>query len=126
MSAAERQIRVIICDDAPELCELTRIDLERDPRLSVVGVAADGEAAVALSAALHPDVVMLDLAMPNVDGLEALPRVRSAAPDAAVIVFSGFSAGRIAEAALERGAHRYLEKGEPAERIREAVYEVAV
>jgi DNA-binding NarL/FixJ family response regulator len=123
---ASGQIRIVICDDAPELCELTRIDLERDPGLVVVGIAGDGEAAVALSASLRPDVIMLDLAMPNVDGLEALPRLRKAAPDAAVIVFSGFSGGRMAEAALERGAHRYVEKGESAERIREAVYEVAV
>jgi len=86
VSGVRRQIRIFICDDAPELRELTRHRLEWDPALSVVGEAGDGEAAVALIAQLCPDVVMLDLSMPNVDGLEALPRVRDAAPSAGVIV----------------------------------------
>jgi DNA-binding NarL/FixJ family response regulator len=125
LSRGRRQIRVFLCDDAPEIRALTRCRLEHDPALLVVGEAGDGEAAVALIAQLCPDVVMLDLSMPNVDGLEALPRVRDAAPDARVIVYSGLAAHRVAAIALERGAHRYLEKGESAQRIREVVHEVA-
>jgi DNA-binding NarL/FixJ family response regulator len=126
VNEARRQIRIVVCDDAPECCELTRLRLEWDPALTVVGVAGDGETALELISLLRPDVVMLDLAMPHVDGFAALPRVRDAAPDARVIVLSGFSADRVAAKALERGADRYLEKGESAEGIRQAVYEVVV
>jgi DNA-binding NarL/FixJ family response regulator len=119
------QIRIVICDDAPEVCELTRLVLEGDPLLSVVGVAGDGEAAVELIAALMPDVLILDLAMPKLDGLEVLTRLRAVAPATRVIVVSGFAAARIAAVALAHGADRYLEKGQCAERIRETVYEVA-
>jgi len=124
VSGVRRQIRVFLCDDAPELRELTRCRLEWDPALLVVGEAGDGEAAVALIAQLCPDVVMLDLSMPNVDGLEALPRVRDAAPGARVIVYSGLAAHRVAAIALERGADRYLDKRESAERVRQVVHEV--
>jgi two-component system, chemotaxis family, chemotaxis protein CheY len=125
LSAPREQIRIVVCDDAPEVCELTRLILERDPGLSVVGVAGDGEAAVELIAALLPDVAILDLAMPKVDGLAALLRVRAVSPATGVIVLSGFAARRLAGVALAHGADRYLEKGGPADRIREAVYEVA-
>jgi DNA-binding NarL/FixJ family response regulator len=126
LTAAGEQIRIVVCDDAPEVRELTRLLLELDPGLSVVGLAADGEAAVELIGALLPDVAILDLAMPKVDGLQALPRLRAVAPATRVIVVSGFAAARLAAVAIAHGADRYLEKGEPAERIREAVYEVAV
>jgi DNA-binding NarL/FixJ family response regulator len=125
VSGHRGQVRVFLCDDAPELRALTKCRLEHDPELLVVGEAGDGEAAVALIAQLRPDVVLLDLSMPNMDGMEALPRLLDAAPNARVIVYSGLAAERVAAIALARGAHRYLEKGESAERVREAVREVA-
>jgi DNA-binding NarL/FixJ family response regulator len=119
-------VHVYLCDDVPELRQLLRIILEEDPDLLVVGESGDAEIGIEEIAELQPNVVLLDLSMPGMDGLEALPLIRRAAPGTAVIVFSGFTEARMASLVLERGADRYIEKGEPLERVREAVRELAV
>jgi DNA-binding NarL/FixJ family response regulator len=118
-------IRIFLCDDVPELRALLRYGLEEDARLEVVGEAGTAEEAIRAVAGLRPDVVLLDLSMPGMDGLEALPLLRVAAPEAAVIVFSGFAADRMRAPALALGAARYIEKGEPLDAVRTAVREVA-
>ena len=117
-------VRVYLCDDVPELRQLMRVILEEDADLCVVGEAGDAAVGIEEIAELQPDVVVLDLSMPGMDGLEALPLIRRAAPDTHVIVFSGFTEERMAALALDRGAARYIEKGEPIERVREAVREL--
>ena len=92
----------------------------------MVGEAGDAEIGIEEIAELQPNIVLLDLSMPGMDGLEALPLIRRAAPGTAVIVFSGFTEARMASLVLEHGADRYIEKGEPLERVREAVRELAV
>lgn len=119
-------VDVYLCDDVPELRKLLRIVLEEDSDLHVVGEAGDAETGIEEIAELQPHVVLLDLSMPGLDGLEALPLIRRAAPDTSVIVFSGFSEERMGELVLERGAERYIEKGKPLEDVRAAVREVAV
>ena len=103
--------RVLVVDDAEDLRLLLRVRIETSDSLTVVGEAADGVAAVEQARELQPDLVMLDLAMPRMDGLEALPLIREAVPGVRVIVLSGFDRGSMAERALAAGADHYVVKG---------------
>jgi DNA-binding NarL/FixJ family response regulator len=118
-------IRVYLCDDVPEFRALMRFALEDDRDIEVVGEAGDGHAAVEGVSETRPHVVLLDLSMPDCDGLEAIPRLREVAPDTAIIVLSGFGAGRMSPQVLAAGAHGYIEKGESFAGIRRAVHEAA-
>lgn len=118
-------ISVVICDDVPELRRLTRVVLEEDGEIQVVGEAADGREALEVIERLQPDVVVLDLSMPELDGLEAIPIIHQVAPKAEICVFSGFEEGKVAEVALRLKASRYVRKGAPLEELRTAVRELA-
>ncbi|MBV9830351.1 MAG: response regulator transcription factor [Marmoricola sp.] len=102
---------VLVVDDADDLRMLLRSRMDGRRGLTVVGEAADGLAAVELASELQPDLVMLDLAMPRMDGLEALPLIRAAVPGVRVIVLSGFNQNTLAEKAMQAGADRYVIKG---------------
>jgi DNA-binding NarL/FixJ family response regulator len=118
-------VRVFLCDDVPDIRMLMRFALEEDPSLNVVGEADDGVAAVEGIASMQPDIVLLDLSMPGLDGLEVIGRLREVSPQTGIIIFSGFAADRMSVVALDQGADRYLEKGEPLETVRRVVLEVA-
>lgn len=120
-----RPISIYLCDDVPELRALLRYGLEEDPGLRVVGEAGNAQAGIEGVAAERPDVLLLDLSMPGMDGLEAIPRMREVSPETAIVVFSGFAADRMRQPALDLGAVAYLEKGEPLERVRATVRSVA-
>ena len=79
--------------------------------MRVLGEAADGNDAVVQAARLQPSVILLDLAMPIRSGLEALPELRQVAPDATIIVISGFAGSIVADDVIALGAAVYLEKG---------------
>ena len=119
-------IRILIADDYLPFRTMLRYLLGEQADFEVVGEAPDGEVAVRLAEELRPDVVMLDLAMPNLDGWEAIPLLRRIAPDARIVVLSGFPLNRMSDASLHDQIARYLEKGEPAEVICGAVREAAV
>lgn len=102
--------RVLVVDDAEDLRTLLCLRMAR-MGFDVVGEAADGVAAVEKAAEEQPDLVMLDLAMPHMDGLEALPLIRAAVPGVRVIVLSGFNEGTLAEEAMSAGADHYVVKG---------------
>lgn len=82
--------RVLLIDDAAELRILLRLLIERDGRLEVVGEAGDGRAGIEQATATQPDLVVLDLAMPVLDGLGAAPLIKQAAPAARIVVLTGF------------------------------------
>jgi DNA-binding NarL/FixJ family response regulator len=113
--------RVFIADDVEAIRALWREFLEEDPGIEVVGEAPDGESAVGGVLATLPDVLLLDLSMPRVDGLEVIRTLQRDMPDVRIVVASGFTAARLAPLALELGATAYLEKGITAEALREAV-----
>jgi DNA-binding NarL/FixJ family response regulator len=117
-------ISVLICDDAADMRELlVQIVGQRDG-LHVAGEAADGREAIVEGERLQPDVVVLDLSMPRMTGLEALPEIKRVAPAALVLVLSGFSASIVAADVLAAGADRYLEKGASPSLIRETIEEL--
>jgi len=103
--------RVVVADDADGVRELICLLLELEPDFTVVGRAANGVEAIDLVAATGPDLVLLDVAMPVLDGITALPRVRRLVPRARVIVFTGFSAHTLRDEALALGADDVMEKG---------------
>jgi DNA-binding NarL/FixJ family response regulator len=103
--------RVLVVDDAANLRELLTLLLETEDDFEVVGTAADGEQALAAAEMLRPDIVLLDLAMPKMDGLQALPGLRHRLPAAKIVIFSAFDQGGLVEEALKIGADAFLEKG---------------
>ena len=104
-------IRVVLCDDVQAFRALVRYSLEDEDGIEVVGEAADGLEGVRQVGDLRPDVILLDLSMPECDGLEAIPAMREQSPDTRIIALSGFTADRMAEPVMARGAKAYLEKG---------------
>jgi len=102
---------VLICDDNEAVRALVGLIVDRAAGLTVVGEAADGNEAIVEATRLQPDVIMLDLAMPKLSGLEAIPALRRIAPRAQIIVFSGFATASVAAQVLALGAVSYLEKG---------------
>jgi DNA-binding NarL/FixJ family response regulator len=118
------RIRVLLCDDVAMLRELLRYELEEDDDLVVVGEADNGSDGVRLAGELRPDVVVLDLAMPGLDGLEALTLMRAVAEPPQVVVSSGFDADTMRDRVLALGAAEYVEKGGDLGAVRAAVRRV--
>jgi DNA-binding NarL/FixJ family response regulator len=114
-------IRVLVCDDVEAYRALMRYTLPEDPGIEVVGEAANGKAAIERAGELQPDVVLLDLTMPLLDGIDAIPQVLARAPGARVVALSGWGADRMADAALAQGAVAYVEKSDDVQAVRDAV-----
>jgi len=104
------KVRVLIADDHPMVRQGLRVFLELEPDLEVVGEAADGAEAAALTAELLPDVVLLDLVMPGVDGLSALETLAEQGLANRVLVVTSFGEYRSALPALRAGARGYISK----------------
>lgn len=121
---AAGRMRVVVADDH----ELARLELVRalsgDPRIEVVGEAEDGERAVAQARRLKPDVVLLDIRMPGVDGIEALRRIR-ADGECVVVLCSAYMDRQYAEAARRLGAAGFVTKSAPESEIVAAVIAAA-
>lgn len=105
------QIRVVIADDSADICRMLRLSLEIESDFDVVGEAYDGQAAVDLVDRERPDAIVLDLAMPVMDGLQAITHIREVSPLTRIVILSGFNASEMAAEARSLGADAYLEKG---------------
>jgi YesN/AraC family two-component response regulator len=115
--SAARVINVVLVDDTPEIRRLLRRGLELVGGFNVVGEAADGLQGVATVSEQKPDAVLLDLAMPVMDGLQAIPKIRESTPRTKILILSGFDETRMSEEAMQAGAHAYLSKGVPITKI---------
>ncbi len=107
------RIRTLLVDDAPALRRLLRLALERHGTFEVVGEAADGAEGVRVANECRPDLVLLDLSMPTMDGLEALPQILANPVPPVVVVLSAFEGHRMAARVQAMGAIGYIEKGLP-------------
>jgi two-component system, NarL family, response regulator NreC len=105
-----KPIRIVLADDHTVMRSGLRLLLEREPAFSVVGEAADGRAAVQMVEQLAPDVVVMDIAMPNLNGIEAAARIAEAHPRTAVVILSMHSDESYILRALKAGARSYLLK----------------
>jgi DNA-binding NarL/FixJ family response regulator len=119
-----RRVRILVVDDHQMLREALVGMLELSG-FEVVGAVADGADATSLAAELLPDVVLMDLSMPVLNGLDATRLLREVAPATAIVVFSAFDSTELKRQAFAAGAVAYLPKGCSAERLR-ATVEAAV
>ena len=117
-------ISIILADDHAMVREGTREILERYPDLNVVGEAEDGEQAVQLTSKLQPDVVLMDIGMPRVNGIEATRRIKAQFPKVAVLVLTAYDDDQYVIAILQAGAAGYLLKSARGSELVEAVRSV--
>lgn len=117
-------LRVLLADDSDSLRLLMQVTLDDHPGFHVVAAAVDGVEAVEMAQREQPDVVLLDVAMPRMDGLEAIPNIRTVSPGSLIVIFSGYSADRMGAAARDAGADLYLEKATPDDEVLAALLEL--
>lgn len=117
-------MRILIADDHGIVREGLRSLLAKEADMEVVGEAADGEAALQLAAELRPDVAIVDITMPRVNGIEVIRQLRDRAPSAKVIALSMHAEGHIVRAALEAGALAYVLKTNLFDELRNALHAV--
>jgi|SRR5215218_6088947 DNA-binding NarL/FixJ family response regulator len=123
--APERAVRILIADDHRLFAESLMTVLGEDDRVDVVGIAEDGQEAVELAAKLQPDVILMDLKMPVIDGFEATRRIREAALDTQILILTGTDEEIGSEDAAAAGASGYLRKESSVAELKEVFLEVA-
>jgi len=104
------KIKILIADDHAVVREGTRRILEQDQKLEVVAEAGDGEEAIRLATNLKPDVAIIDIAMPNIDGIEATRQIKALCPDTTVLILTAYDDDQFIFSLLEAGAAGYLLK----------------
>ena len=118
-------IRVLICDDQAIVCEGLQAILSTAPDIKVVGIANDGAQAVEMVAETQPDLVLMDLKMPVMNGVQATRLIRERHPEVRVLVLTTYDADEWVFDAIRGGAAGYLLKDTPRERLIEAIRDAA-
>ena len=121
----ERRVRILICDDHPVVRSGLRGMINSQPDLEVVAEAAEGSEAVALTDRFGPDVVLMDLRMPGMDGVTATAGIKAGHPDTNVLILTTYDTDADILRALEKGATGFLLKDEREDRIFDAIREAA-
>jgi two-component system, NarL family, nitrate/nitrite response regulator NarL len=124
-AAVSNKIRVLIADDHPLFAETVEALLATDRRIDVVGSAKDGKDAVRLWRKLRPDVILMDISMPIMDGFEATRRIRHERKDACVLMLTGSNSRSDVDLARKAGAAGYVTKDRIAGDLIEAIVQVA-
>jgi DNA-binding NarL/FixJ family response regulator len=119
------EITCLIVDDHEVVREGLRLSLSRAPHIRVVGEAGDGQTAIDLVERRKPDVVIMDVRMPGMDGLEATKEIGKRSPETAVLIFTAFSERSLLARGLESGAKGYILKEAPHETLLRAIERVA-
>jgi len=124
VSASKQTIKVLVADDHPVVRKGLQSCLSRQVRLKIVGEAADGDEALKKTLELAPDVVLMDMAMPRVNGLAATQSLRKQAPRVKVLVLSGQSTKESIFRIIQAGAHGYISKEASPEELLHAIESV--
>jgi DNA-binding NarL/FixJ family response regulator len=118
-------IRVLLVDDQSLLRMGFRMILDAEPDIEVIGEAADGATGVRMTSALHPDVVLMDVRMPGMDGIQATASITAAGPDSKVLILTTFDLDEYVFAGLKAGASGFLLKDAPPAELLTAIRTVA-
>jgi len=124
VAAVSSKIRVLIADDHRLFAETLQALLATEDRVEVVGSARDGKEAVRLARKLRPDVILMDISMPVMDGFEATRRIRRQQEDACVLVLTGSNSRTDVDLARKAGAAGYVTKDRIAAELIDAIVEV--
>jgi len=119
------EITALIVDDHEVVREGLRLTLSRAPHIRIVGEAGDGASAIELALRRRPDVVVMDVRMPEMDGLEATRSLTDQAPDMKVLIFTAYSERSLLSRAFDSGATGYILKEAPHETLVKAIEKVA-
>jgi DNA-binding NarL/FixJ family response regulator len=118
-------VRVLICDDQVIVCEGLRAILETVPEVEIAGTAHDGAEALEMVGRVHPDVVLMDLKMPGMNGIQATAAIRARYPEVRVLVLTTYDADEWVLDAIRSGAAGYLLKDTPREGLVQAIRDTA-
>ena|SRR5438874_6167690 len=119
-----RPVRVLIADDEPLFIETVQALLADDDRVEVVGTAMNGQDAIDLANALVPDVTLMDISMPVLDGIEAARQIREQHPEASVLILTGSSISADVDRARQAGVSAFLTKDRLGTQLVNAILEV--
>jgi DNA-binding NarL/FixJ family response regulator len=122
--AHDNRIRVLIADDHRLFAEALQAILDADERIEVVGQAGDGREAVQLAAKLGPDVILMDISMPVMDGIEAARQIRGTDDGASILILTGSNSRADVDRARQAGAAGYVTKDRIAAELIDAIIEV--